>query len=662
MAQIIPEDSLTTNHLGVQLHCCLKDLDESTVCRQQISNNHELIGLRYWINQGKQSLLLATLPDQSMSKSIKLNRDQLSKHPLVKELIAERNALIPTSLQDHAHHLLPIVLLLDENLNTKETIHLKAQGLIAIGKVILHGALPAVVTRCVGIAASSQVNRYLTTQFSPELLIGSSEAPQALKLLDLQQEISLKKGLLPSTHTNESMYSLNAVIGAAGSGKSEVLVKRALLVQKLFPKSRTLVLTHNKSISNALMQSIGSTSQSNATIQCLPFNEWCRKLLGGTWKFVYPDQETELFDLMIKRHFETEDLNRIGLMREISFIKDRNIISESDYLNTIRSSNSLALSPALRKRVWQAMIDIDIQLRDRKSSLTNDAAAALIEELSNGKTVERYTHILIDEAQYFAPVWFTLIKQLITPHGSLYITADPSQGFHNRSFDANETGLAIESCTTQLINHYRCSPAISRVVDNFRLRRSMSTLKPPMHSINQVEPIKPEEHPQLLHFPTKVDQKNRLFSQIHQLIQAGYKANDILILNADIQSTRLLAQEMRDTLRIRTITLTGSMIIEENAVKLCDIESATGLQSKIVFITSLETIFDLEQYPEHSERESHSLRRDHTNLMHMAMTRATERLYLLISTDKVPDSLIIEGLETPTLSKERIAPVRYLNP
>ena len=631
MAQIIPEDSLTISHPGPQLHFCLRQLDDTFTCRQQLSSNPELVGLRYLVRKEKQSLLLATLPDQSISSEIKLNKDRLSKHPLMIELIAERNSLFPESLQKHAHQLLPIVLLLPENLDAKETIYHKVLGMLAIGGVLINGAMQVVFERCFGISASEQVNHILSSRFSPELIVDYPTANQHtnnLKLLDLQQEISLKTGITRKASAVTAPYSLNVMTGMAGSGKSEVLIKRAALLLERFPKSRILVLSHNKSISNSLKQSISLLNKNSDAILCLPFHEWCRKLLGGTWRFVYEDQETELFDLMIKRHFEHEALSRTGLIREINFIKDRQIESESDYLRTIRSSNSLALSTPLRKRIWQAMVDIDIHLKDRKSSLWGDAATALLHALDEGKTIEPYTHILIDEGQYFAPAWFKLIKRLLAPQGDLFIAADSEQGFLNRNINTPEAELSTESCTIRLPNHYRCNAAISRVADKFRKHRSMNTLKHPMYSIKQSEPVKPEDHPQLLHFPTKEDQQNRLFSEIHQLIQNGYEANDILIINADIQSTRLLAQEIRDTLRIRTTALTGSMIIEDNTLKLCDIQSATGLQSKIVFITGLENIFDAEQSVELSDRECHSLQTDHTRLMHMAMTRASERLYL----------------------------------
>jgi hypothetical protein len=665
MAQIIPEDSLTNSHPGPQLHFCLKELDDSYICRQQLASNHELTGLRYWVNQDKKSLFLATLPDQSISKETKLHKGTLTKHPLIIELIDERNALFPNSLQNHAPQLLPIILLLPDNLTAKETIYNKEFGILAIGGVLINGAMDVVFNRCLGIAASEQVNKILSARFCPEIMLNkqaAKEHPSQLKLLNLQQEIALKKDLTPKPSPNASPYSLNILNGMAGSGKSEVLIRRAALLLEHFPKPRILVLSHNKSISNALKQSIGLLSNTPESIQCLPFHEWCRKLLGGTWRYVYEDQETELFDLMVKRHFEHEPLNRIGLIREINFIKDRQIGSEADYLSTIRSSNSLALSMPLRKRIWQAMIDIDTHLKDRKSSLWGDAAAAMLEALDHGKTVELYTHILIDEGQYFAPVEIALIKRLLIPQGNLFIAADSDQGFYNRSINEEQTGLDISNCSVQLESHYRCSPAISRVVDNFRIHRSMNAFEKPMHSIKQSEPINKDDHPQLLHFPTKEDQQNRLFSEIHQLIQSGYEANDVLIINADIQSTRLLAQEIRDTLRIRATALTGSMIMEDNTVKLCDIKSATGLQSKIVFIAGLENIFDAEQSKELTDRERQSLQSDNMRLMHMAMTRASERLYLLISTAQVPPSLMLDGLDTPTLSKEHLAPVRYLNP
>ena len=664
MALIIPEDSLTASYPGPDLHYCLQQLPAEFISRQQLSSDINVTGLRYWVCREKRSVLIATLPDDAFNGNPSVNHELLHKHPLVFELIQERNALLPELLQEHASRLLPIVLLLPDNLGAKQTIQLQEQGLLAIGSILLDGALPIVLDRYLGMAASAQVNKIIRGRFNPELVLdnsteNASHSGLAPKLLDTEQELSvtsdwdIKEGSLP--------FSLRLIFGLSGSGKSLVLVKHAAMLASRYPHSKILVLSHNKAISNQLKQQLTAMGKQTDRIQCHPFLEWCRKLLGGTRRFVYEDQETELFDLMVKRHFEEAGLSRYGLIREINFIKDRMIRTEAEYLSTLRSGQSLALSNPVRKRIWKAMVEVDTHLKDRNCHLWADAPTFLLKAFEDGKTFEPFQHILIDEAQYFAPSWIKVIKQALANESQLFMTSDPDQGFYNRNLDWKETGLDFRGRTIRLTHNYRCSPAISRVVDTFRLHRLMEQNNYSLYSINHIDPIDPEDHPQLLHFPTQEDQKNRLFSEINQLLKQGYKPSDILVLNADKQSTRFMAQEIRQALKIKATTLTGSMSVDTDNLRLCDLESATGLESKVVFLTGLEKIFDLESDKTISERERHSIRTTNTYMLHMAMTRASEHLYLLLTTDHIPEELNIEGLETPTLSAAHRAPVMYIN-
>ena len=662
MALIIPEDSLTASYPGPELHHCLRELPVEFIARQQLSSDINKTGLRYWVCHLKRSVLIATLPEDTFDTTL-VDHELLHQHPQVFELIQDRNALLPELLQEHASRLLPILLILPDNLKIKQTIQLKDQGLLAIGGIALEGALPKVLERYIGMAASLQVNNIIRSRFNPELLLSNNNdqdvsTVQSL-LLDTEQEQSVTSdwdmtaGSLP--------YSLRLIFGLSGSGKSTVLVRRAAMLVDKYPRSKILVLSHNKAISNQLKQQLSAIGKKTNSIQCLPFLEWCRKLLGGTRQFVYEDQETELFDLMVKRHFEDHGLSRYGLIREINFIKDRMISTEAEYLNTLRSGQSLALSNPVRKRIWQAMVEVNTHLKDRNCYLWADAPAILLKEFQEGKTFEPYQHILIDEAQYFAPSWVKVIKHALANESQLFLTSDPDQGFYNRSLEWKETGLDFRGRTIRLKHNYRCSPAISRVVDTFWLHRLMEQTQHPLYSIKHIDPIKPEDHPQLLHFPTQEDQKNRLFSEINQLLKNGYQPSDILILNADKQSTRFMAQEIRDALKIKAITLTGSMSSDTENLRLCDLEAATGLESKIVFITGLEKILDQETDRSISDRERHSLRISNTHMLHMAMTRASEHLYLLLTTDNIPEEFIIEGLDIPTLSTADRAPVMYIN-
>jgi superfamily I DNA/RNA helicase len=285
----------------------------------------------------------------------------------------------------------------------------------------------------------------------------------------------------------------------------------------------------------------------------------------------------------------------------------------------------------------------------------------LLSELEGGKIFEPYTHVLVDETQYFAPAWIKLIQRVMTTECQLFMTADSAHNFSSRILNWHDTGIELRGNTTNLVNSYRCNTAISRVADGFRVNRNLQTLNNPLCTTNRHELLDSETQPKLLQFPSPREQKRRLFSEIHQLIHNGTPAKEILILCANKQASRLLAQDIKRETNTAATAITGSMTIDDNSIKLCDMESASGLQSQVVFVTGIEELITLENSPESNAHDRRSLKIEHTQLLHMAMTRASERLYLLITALKIPEEWQIDGLITPTLSINKRAPVTYLN-
>jgi len=650
MAQIIPEGSLTAIYPHPQLYNCLSLLPDSFTTYQQLNNDAAAFGSKYWVTQGKRSALIVTLPKDSVSSKTNITEQSLRHLPDVFELVQERDALLPALMQEHSRHLLPIILLLPEALQSQQTIYLKDQGVLAIGSVLLTGPLEEVLNRYLGISSSDKVKQFIHTHFCPEVII-KIERGQPISLTP-EQEKGLKDGLVS--------HDTKLLLGVAGSGKSTVLIKRAALLHSLNPSARILVLSHNKAISNILKEKITNLTGKSKNIQCHPFMEWCRKLLGGTWQFVHDDQEIELFDLMINRHFPDGEINRHSLVREINFIKDNALISEYDYLESLSSNSSYALSNPIRKRIWQTCIDIDTYLKDRKRYLWSNAPSMLSKELEDGKIFEPYTHVLIDETQYFAPAWIRLIQRVMADNSQLFLAADSAHNFSSRILNWRQTGIELRGNTINLNKTYRCSKAISKVADGFRVNRNLQTLNNPLCISNRHELLDVAIQPKLLQFPTQKEQKRRLFSEIHKLINKGTPAKEILILCFNKQDSRLLAQEIKQTINIPATALTGGMLINNDSIKLCDMESATGLQSQVVFISGIEKLVELENSPKANAHDRRSLKVEHTQLLHMAMTRASEQLYLLIIASSIPEEWEINGLSTPTLSTHQRAPVSYL--
>ena len=241
------------------------------------------------------------------------------------------------------------------------------------------------------------------------------------------------------------------------------------------------------------------------------------------------------------------------------------------------------------------------------------------------------------------------------------MVADPDQGFLNRRLSWKETGIDLRDRTFRLQRSYRSNPLILKVADEFRFNRIPD-------EVGLTLPIKPPEKfpksrckaPIFLHFHTRKDEQNRLFSEINMLLKKGVLAKNILVLDAGSFSVRPLLQTMKKTLGQATCMLTDPYWDEE-AIRVCELSAATGIESPFVFITGLEALFETENKATCGDRERYSLMVENTRKLYMGMTRASEKLVLLMTSPAIPKSLTIKGMEIPTTSTGELASVRYLH-
>jgi superfamily I DNA/RNA helicase len=76
-------------------------------------------------------------------------------------------------------------------------------------------------------------------------------------------------------------------------------------------------------------------------------------------------------------------------------------------------------------------------------------------------SLPEYDVVLVDEAQFFAPLWFEIIRQLVKPRsGHLFVAADPTQGFLGYGASWKSLGLEVRGRTQQLQRSYRTTREI----------------------------------------------------------------------------------------------------------------------------------------------------------------------------------------------------------
>ena len=676
MAVALPKYAVAADDVATQLYNQLSSaLANSYKIYQYLSVDDLPLGSLFYLQQEKQSLFIFVCLGNSPRLPPLSAKDILSyKSEPLNKLLQFQESLVPEKLRIHSNLLAPFIVILPDSLEEKTQLNLTSSGLYIFGhEALMPESFPNLVSNHMGMSMSNYAFDYMRCRFSPESAVSkfhSLHQPDqhvSLKLehflLSDEQEIALKQDLVLKTEeASPHNYNLRLIHGAAGSGKSLVLLHRAKLLRDLYPNKKILVLTDNKAINHCLKSRYESLFN-NQDNECYPFMEWCQRQWKWTHRFVHEDEVKDVVVQMLQRHLRGTIFTRHLFLREINFIKDRLIFTESDYLKVGRSGQAHSLNTELRIRLWRAVLDFDAELKERHVLLWADLPRLLWRDLEEGKiSLEEYDHVLVDEAQYFAPIWFELIKKALKPQsGQLYMVADPDQGFLNRSLSWKETGIDLRNRTIRLQSNYRSNPLILKVADEYRLNRIPDEADH-MLAIRSCVDFPQEDciAPTLLHFNHQDDERNRLLSEVHKLLQQGAAPQDIRILDAATFSVRSLLQTIKNTLNQSACILTDPYWNEE-ALRLCELETATGLESPIVFITGLQTLFEREKRAGIGDRERQALMIENTRKLYMGMTRASNQLILLLTSDTIPKSLCIKEMDIPTTSSTELATVCYLH-
>jgi superfamily I DNA/RNA helicase len=150
------------------------------------------------------------------------------------------------------------------------------------------------------------------------------------------------------------------------------------------------------------------------------------------------------------------------LMEEIDWFKDRLLFGREDYLAADRTGRGFALAESMRHKVYEAMEAYHKALYREQLLDWGDVPRQMWRLIQSGQAKPpTYDVILVDEAQFFAPIWFEIIKMILKPvTGHLFLVADPSQGFLKRRQSWLASGLEVRGRAHRLNKSYRTTRQI----------------------------------------------------------------------------------------------------------------------------------------------------------------------------------------------------------
>lgn len=482
-------------------------------------------------------------------------------------------------------------------------------------------------------------------RFSPEVVVPAEmtvrppierriEAGLTDYLLDYDQEAAVKSDLeLPADGQGiTSDLRLNIINGVAGSGKTLILLYRLRLLYHLYPQKKFLVLTHNRPLNRDLEGRFARLEGcSPETIEWRTFNGWCYHHWPKQPKWIEPlklGARRTIIEEIWRDHLQDASISPHMFQSEVDWLKDQIPMSLEEYLAADRRGRGFGLNAEQRRRVFAAAQAYQVTL-EKRGVLDWGDVPRLLWQLSEEGKVEfpQYDIILVDEAQFFAPLWMRLIQKMLDPrNGHLFLVADPTQGFLGRGTSWKSLGLEARGHTRHLRRSYRTTREILQFATLFyRLRlaeeRDDDILVPDL--LNMPNGV----FPQIITLTSPQDEITRVANEVASLVKQGFPKKHLLLLHHDGWGVKQLIQAIDDRLG-KNAAFDPKDNYPGNYVRVTTINAGAGLESPIVFLVGLRLLFEEEHSLRLSDEERETLIRDNTRKLYMAATRAGQRLVL----------------------------------
>jgi hypothetical protein len=469
--------------------------------------------------------------------------------------------------------------------------------------------------------------------------------------LDNQQEWAAKLDLEPPAEQAELAkdFSVRLVNGVAGSGKTLIALNRALMLAEMFPSQRILFLIHNTPIVADIKDRLHRTRGG------IPDNLEINTFFGWVhqqWRTIFqaplklPNSPHDVPELI--KHYRTRwpdlKLTETQLVDELDFINESLIVDENAYLDASRAGQGFALRHKDRTLVWSLYETVTTALAKEQRRLWS-AVPREICLADSHERLSKYHHILVDEAQFFAPSWFQVVKLATEAEGHLFLCADPNQGFMKSRLSWKSVGLDVAGRTKKLRKSYRTTQAIletaSRILAKSAPGDPDEFLEPDWNGMEQ------GASPLLIYTDSPQDAVDRVTNELTAIVENGQvPLSGLLVIYGDsIQKHLLYAQLGRrfGTGRIWWLNKNEHKKEPPNGygqdyLRLAYLDTATGLEASAVFLIGVESLFAENDMPGVSNEELVARKEENARKLYMAITRAGHQL-VLVSTQRLPHSI-----------------------
>lgn len=470
--------------------------------------------------------------------------------------------------------------------------------------------------------------------FKRRAVTRAATALAAPLLLDYKQERCARLDLEPDPAAEALVRDLNLrlVTGVAGCGKTLVLVHRAALLATHFPNARVLLLSFNTPLINDLRRRL-ARRQTAGRVDCRTFHSWLAGIAASPGDMMSSYEIIRWIERERRPLLSLEKLSSEWLCDELHWMCDHTLADES-YLTVERKGRGTRLSTHQRRDLLLLLRNYRAWLLLHKRGDWSEWALRVSENPPPALTGAQFDHLLIDEAQFFAPVWLDLLRRALKPGGHLFLCADPTQGFLRRRLSWSSLGLDVRSRSHSLKIPYRSTRAILQFARSFYQSRIPEDEEPlNLPAPDWLDTLESGSPPILQPAGPRQDQLNRIEAELRELFAHGTPPGDILILLAgrDFSETSFVDQLNARLGPQRAASSLKDKHAPAESIGVARLMAATGLERPIVFLLGLDSLAEEEANPTLTEEERAEKHHLHTRQIYVGLTRAMERLVIYSS-------------------------------
>lgn len=491
------------------------------------------------------------------------------------------------------------------------------------------------------IAAISTTQRFISRDNSAKL---------GRFFLDTQQEWACKLDLdMPQEQSDAATdLTVRVINGVAGSGKTLIAINRALMLANLYPKQKILMLIHNTPVVADTNYRLRRTYERlPPNLEITTFGRW----ITHQWKTIFnsfPDIAKDTKELLYGVSFYRKTWPKLKqtdqqLLDEIDFINLVPMVDEAAYLLANRSGRGFALQRDERQHIWQLYHTFSLGLREQGRRMWSDLARDVLLEGNGMHLISKYHHVLVDEAQFFAPSAFHVIKQALKDQGQLFLCADPTQGFLKQRLSWKSVGLDVTNRTKKLHKSYRTTKAIlqaaNSVLGELRLREADDYITADLAGMRE------GDRPKVIYANAPQDSIDRV---VNEVFQKHHDENPtlggMLILYGDSIGKASIYDTLGKRLGFNNIWWFNRDKKEppdgyaKEYLRIANVDTATGLEASVVFLVGFEALLIDRELVYMSPEERAERVEENARKLYMAMTRAGQQL-VLITTEEIPKAV-----------------------